>query len=48
VVVAEIGLMGWLVSAFEAAPLRLVVLAIVTVALLGWASFCFIARSNAA
>jgi len=39
VVVAEISLIGWLASAFEGAPFRLVVLAIVTVALLGLGIF---------
>ena len=39
VVVAEISLIGWLASAFETAPMRLVVLAIATVALLGLGIF---------
>ena len=39
VVVAEISLIGWLASAFEAAPFRLVVLAIVAIALLGLGIF---------
>lgn len=39
VVVAEISLIGWLASAFETAPFRLVVLAIATVALLGLGIF---------